>query len=135
MRKKREAPYLGYTKYRLRNIPVGEGLPSIENMRAEIEEYMEVLMGRADAPIQGPSALMETADMYYARASELIMMIQQRETDGTIPKGSDLSKFRTGELRTFQELTKAAASLGSRRLTALQVSVEQAKTGRDSAGS
>jgi hypothetical protein len=130
---KRDAPYRGYTQRRLRVIPIGSGLPDLKDMQKELAEYMDVLLGRADAPIQGAHALMETADMYYARSSELIMIIQRGETDGTISKGSDLARFRTGELRTFQELSKAASALGSRRLTSLSIEVEQAKLGRESA--
>ena len=86
---KREAPYRGYTQKKLRVIPVGMGLPSLDEMRKELDEYMDVLMGRADAPLQGTQALMETADMYYARVSEMIMKIQRGEADGVIPKGQN----------------------------------------------
>lgn len=128
------APERGYTYNRLRVISIGSGLPSLEDMRAELDEYMAVLLGREDAPIQGTVALMETADIYYARASELILKIQRGESDGTIPKSSELARFRTGELRTFQEVAKAASALGSRRLTAYTAEIEQAKLGRESAG-
>jgi hypothetical protein len=130
---KRDAPFRGYTQRRTRVIPIGEGLPTLDDMRDEIAEYMDVLLGRTDAPVQGPSALMETADIYYARASELIMKIQQGETDGVVPKGSALTRFRTGELRTFQEIASKAAALGSRRITALQLTQDREKTGRESA--
>ena len=36
-------------------------------------------------------------------------------------RGSPLYKFRTGELRSFLDLSKRAAELGSRRLTQEQL--------------
>lgn len=134
VRVKRDAPYRGYTQRRVRTVSVGSGLPTVEEMRREIDGYMDVLLGREDAPVQGPMALMETADVYYARASELTALIQRGESDGTIAKGSEEAKFRTGELRTFREIAAGASSLGSRRLTALQLDAERARTGRESAG-
>lgn len=130
---KRDAPYKGYTSNRLRNIRIGVGLPPVVELQAELDEYMDVLIGREDSPVRGVMGLLETADIYYARASELTAMIQRGEADGSIPKGSEYTKFRTGELRTFRELAGRAADLGSRRLTALGTEVEQAKLGRESA--
>lgn len=131
---KREAPYRGYTKTRVRNIQVGTGLPHVNDLQEELDAYMDVLMGREDAPVQGTLALMETADIYYARASEMDALIKRGEADGSIPRGSAYIKFRTGELRSFRELASKAAELGSRRLTALATEIEQSKLGRESAG-
>lgn len=131
---KRTTPYTGYNRNRLRVIPVGEGIADIEDLRAELSEYWDVLLGRIDAPLQGPLALMETADMFYARASEMNALILRGEQDGSVPAGSQLRKFRTGELRDFREVARGAAALGSRRLTATAVEIEQAKLGRESAG-
>lgn len=131
---KREAPYRGYTSTRVRNIGVGAGLPHVEELQEELDDYTDVLMGRRDAPVQGALALMETADIYYARATEINALIQRGEADGSIAKGSVYTKFRTGELRSFRELASKAAELGSRRLTALVTELEQAKLGRESAG-
>jgi hypothetical protein len=129
---KRTVPLRGYTGQRVRVIPVGEGLPSIEELREEIDEYMDILLGRKDAPLEGVLALMETADMFYARATEINALIQRGEADGQIQRSSPLVKFRTGELRSFRELAAKAADLGSRRLTAVSVETEQAKLGRES---
>jgi hypothetical protein len=131
---KREAPYHGYTKTRVRNIKVGAGLPPLSELQEELDHYMDVLMGREDAPVNGILALMETADIFYARASEIDALIKRGEADGSISRGSDYPKFRTGELRTFRELASKAAELGSRRLTALVTELEQSKLGRESAG-
>lgn len=131
---KRDVPYRGYTERRTRVISVAAGLPTIDELRAELDEYLDVLMGRLDAPVRGVLALMETADMYYARATEINLLIQRGEQDGTIGRTDPLIKFRTGELRSFRELASKAADLGSRRLTQHSVEVEQAKLGRDSGG-
>lgn len=72
--------------------------------------------------------------MYFARASEMTMLIQAAEREGRVLKGTPMYHFRTGELRTFLELAKRAADLGSRRLTQEQLTFEQAIYGRDSKG-
>lgn len=133
---KRDTPYEGkaYTRTRVRNIHIGDGLPSVVELQAEIDEYMDVLLGRVDAPVQGVMALMETADMYYARATEILVQIQRGEADGSIPRTSPYVKFRTGELRSFRELAGKSADLGSRRLSALALEAERSKTGRESSG-
>lgn len=130
---KRDAPYQGYTRTRLRVIQVGAGLPDVDELAAELAEYWSVLLGRSEAPLQGVTALMETADMYYVRASEINALILKGERDGSVPQASVLRKFRTGELRDFREVAKRSSDLGSRRLTALSVETEQAKLGRESA--
>jgi hypothetical protein len=131
---RRSTPYHGYTSSRVRNIRVGEGLPPLEDLRDELDEYMDILLGRKDAPLRGPLALMETADMYYARATEINSKILRGEQDGTIGASAPLRKFRTGALRDFREVAKRAADLGSRRLTALGIELEREKTGRESTG-
>jgi len=127
----------GYTNVRLRTVRVlnrPESGLSLTEIKDELDGYWDVLLGRKDSPVTGMHALQEVADQYYARASEITAMIQRFEEDGTIEKGSALVKFRTGELRTFREVARAAADLGSRRLTALQVESEQSRLGRESAG-
>lgn len=103
---------------RLRDIQVENGLGPIEDVEQELEGYMDVLMGRVPPPISaGDLTLMEVADAYFARASEIQYHILKAEREGAVFKGHSYYKFRTGELRTFLELTKRAAELGSRRLT------------------
>lgn len=130
----RKSGYQGFTHKRTRTIRIGQGLLSVADMQEELDEYLGILLGREDAPVEGLMALFETADMYYARASEMDMMILRGEADGSIAKGSEHSKFRTGELRTFRELAKRAADLGSRRLTASTAEFERSKLGRESGG-
>jgi|JI9StandDraft_2_1071091.scaffolds.fasta_scaffold07388_2 hypothetical protein len=118
---------------RLRAIKVGDGAPGIPEMQAELQDYTDVLLGRVEPPINyGVLTLMETADAYYARAMELTMLLQQAEREGIVTRGSAHYKFRTGELRSFSELAKRAADLGSRRLTQEQMRFEASKLGRDS---
>ena len=101
---------------------------------AELADMTDVLLGREDPPVDGVLSLMEVADAYFARAMELTMLIQQMEREGTVLKGSSHYKFRTGELRTFAEMAKRAADLGSRRLTEENLKFEKSRTGRESKG-
>lgn len=120
----------------LRGFDVEVGLGNITAMRVELQDMVDVLTGRVPPPINaGHLTLMEVADAYYARASEMTMLIQRQEADEQVGKGSLLYKFRTGELRTFMELAKRASDLGSRRLTKEQLTFEQSRLGRDSRGS
>lgn len=102
----------------VRQILIGEGLPSLEELEEELEGYMDVLLGRVPPPIDaGHLTLMEVADAYFARASEIQYQILQAERKGGVFKGHSYYKFRTGELRSFLEIAKRASDLGSRRLT------------------
>lgn len=123
------------TKRRLRTVHIGQGVPSIPEMNFELLTMTDILLGREDAPIShGVMSLMEVADAYYARAAELTMLLQAAEREGTIVRNSAHQKFRTGELRTFMEMAKRAADLGSRRLTDEQMELERQALGRESAG-
>lgn len=102
-------------------------------MMLELQEMTDVLLGRTNPPEGlGILSLYETADAYFARASEMTMLIQQAEREGTVLKGSSHYRFRTGELRTFMEMAKRAADLGSRRLSDAQMKFEQSRLGRES---
>ena len=106
----------------IRKFSINGGLPSLPNMRIELDEYIEVLLGRQTPPIEnGELTLMEYSNAVYSRAMELTMMIQRAESDGQVLKGSRYYKFRTGELRTFTELALRAIDLGSRRVTWAQM--------------
>jgi hypothetical protein len=118
----------------LRAVPLGSGRPSITKMKDELEDMWDVLMGREEPPIGGPLSLMEVADAYYARAAELTSKIQESEREGFTTKGDALYHFRTGELRTFMEMAKRAADLGSRRLSEDQLQFEMERYGRESRG-
>lgn len=120
---------------KLRAFHVLEGVPALPDMREELQDMTDVLLGRAEPPINmGIGTLMEVADAYFARASELTMLLQEGEATGTITRGSAHYKFRTGELRTFAEMAKRAADLGSRRVTVEQLRFEQETHGRESKG-
>lgn len=103
---------------RVIDIKLGLGLVPVEELWTEIQGYMDVLLGRAESPIQSPYlSMMEVATAYYARAQEIDAMIHAAEREGAVLRGSPLYRFRTGELRSFIELSKKCAELGSRRLT------------------
>jgi hypothetical protein len=103
---------------RLSSVPVEYGLPEVEALWIEISGYVDVILGRVEPPIESPYlALAEAATMYYCRAQEIDALIHSGERKGDIARGSAYYRFRTGELRSFIELAKRAAELGSRRLT------------------
>ena len=94
----------------------------------------DVLMGRIEPPVRGLLALQEVADAYFARACEWEQLILAAQADGEILKTSDYHGLRTQEIRSFKEMTKSAADLGSRRLTAETLKYNQENTGRESMG-
>jgi len=121
----------------LRPFALPQGLPSLPVLVAEIQGYWDVLMGHLPPPVSAnkTEAMMEVADAYYARAQEITAMIQLAEQAGTLQRGSQYSKFRTGALRTFAEVAKKASELGSRRITVRGQQLESERTGRDRMGS
>jgi hypothetical protein len=103
---------------RLIDIDTEIGLDSVDELWAEIQGYIDILLGRKESPISSPYlSMMEVATAYYARAQEIDAMIHAAEREGAVLRGSPLYRFRTGELRSFIELSKRCAELGSRRLT------------------
>lgn len=111
---------------RLIDIEMGIGLSHVDELWEEIQQYMDVLLGRTESPISSPYlSLAEVATAYYARAQEIDALIHAAEREGAILRGSPLYKFRTGELRSFIELSKKVADLGSRRLTQEQLLQQQ----------
>jgi hypothetical protein len=103
----------------LRQFKLPVGLAPVDDLRAEIDGYMEVLLGHREPPIDnGVMTLMEYANAAYSRAAEITMLIHRHESDGLTSKGSRMYRFRTGELRAFVELAAKAVDLGSRRVTA-----------------
>lgn len=111
---------------KLSSVPVEYGLSSVEELWEEIEGYIDIILGRTPPPVESPYlSLAEVATMYYCRAMEIDARIHQGERVGDIAKGSAYYRFRTGELRSFIELSKKAADLGSRRLTQEQLLHQQ----------
>jgi hypothetical protein len=117
------------TSNKLLIAPVSEGLPPVAQLWEEIQEYMDILMGRIEPPIDSPYLqLMEVATAYYARALEIDALIHHEEREMRVLRGSEYYRFRTGELRSFIELSKRSADLGSRRLTQEQIIAEQRRS-------
>lgn len=117
----------------LRSFKIGEGLPTPHEISAELEEMRDVLMGRKPSPVRGILALMEVADAYFARACELEQLILEAVREGHITKSSAYQQIRTQEIRSFKELAKSAAELGSRRVTVEQMLQEKERRGMESA--
>ena len=111
-------PSLVQFGHKLTEVKLPEGLPEINDLFDELIEYAKVLKGLADSPVNSPYlSLMEVAAAYYARACEIEMLIFNGEHNGSIEKNSSYYKFRTGQLRSFKEMAKMMADVGSRRLT------------------
>jgi hypothetical protein len=108
---------------RLTEVVVGEGLELDHNALAdELLGYVDVLLARADAPVDSPYLdLQECATAYLARALEMEMLIHNEERNRKVVRGHPLYQFRTGSLRSFIEMAKKMADLGSRRLSAEQL--------------
>ena len=106
--------------HRLTDVDVVEGLPSPDDLHDELLGYANVILGRADPPLEIDGFyldLMEVAAAYYARAKEIDMLIHWEEQNRRVIRGSPYYKFRTGQLRSFIDMAKMMADLGSRRLT------------------
>lgn len=123
----------GESQSRLRAVRIGDGLPVLSKLSEEIFDMTDVLLGRKLPPVdKGTMTLMETADAYFARASEIAILIYTKQREQDLKSNHPLVKFRTSELRTFLEIAKRAADLGSRRLTDEQLRFEMERLGRES---
>jgi hypothetical protein len=116
----------------LREVAVQHGLGDPDAISDELQDMINVLLNRVNAPIDPdhPTALMEIADAYYMRASELSFKIHRLERQGIVKRGDPLYKLRTGEINDFMEACKRSVETGSRRLSAVQLEFEQSKLGR-----
>ncbi len=102
----------------------------LHTMRQELREYTDVLLGRVPPPIdKGVSTLMELAEAYHARAREMEAILHEAEADGYVLKGSKPYRFRTGQLRSFIELTRGAIDMGSRRITVAKMEYDMMEGG------
>ena len=91
---------------------------------------MDVMLGRVDPPVSvGVGTMMEVAEAYHARLTEMQSLVQRGEADGSIPKGSAAYKFRTGELRSVIEMMRRSIDMGSRRITAGQMAASMRESG------
>ena len=123
-----KAPEAKTFSRRLVEVEVLEGLPSIDDLHDELLHYVNVMLGRADPPLEIDGFyldLMEVAAAYYARAKEIDMLIHWEEQNRRVIRGSPYYKFRTGQLRSFIEMSKMMADLGSRRLSQERLLSEQ----------
>jgi len=110
----------------VRDVPLKYGLPGVDELSKELKEYTDILLGRVPCPLDnGVATLMEISNAYFARACELDMLIHEGEREGDIEKGSSYYRFRTGELRSFLELTKRSFELGSRLVTVEQMRMNE----------
>lgn len=107
-----DAPQIG-----MRYFHLGSGF-DMADLQAEIDGYLDIALGREDPTYDnGVMTMMEFANAVLARLTEIEINILRAESAGTITKGSRLYRFRTGELRSVQELFSKTQELGSRRLT------------------
>ena len=126
MKIKTASPTHVHFSQKLIEVPVGHGLPSVEELKAELDGYWDVLLGREEPPIMSPYlSLAEVATAYFARALEISYLIHCAEREGEVKRGSEYYKFRTGEVRDFVDMAKRVSELGSRRLTQEQLLTEQ----------
>lgn len=110
----------------LRDVPLSMGLPSVDALVEELKIYTDILLGRVEPPIDhGVANLMEISNAYFARACEIDMLIHEGERNGDILRGSDFYRFRTGELRSFLDLTKRSFEMGSRMITVEQMRMNE----------
>ena len=114
---------------RVTDIQVPFGLPPIEELQEEFLGYMNIFLGREPLPPEVEESpylgLKEFADVVYARASEIDMLIYWGEQNRQIPRGHPYYRFRTGQLRSFMSAAKRMSDLGSRRLTEQKLLLEQ----------
>lgn len=104
----------------LRTVDVGQGFSNLTSIRNELQDYIDILLGRKEPPAavrNDVDALAECANAFLARAREIEAILYAREREGVTPKGSALYKYRTGELRTIIALFDRAYEMGSRRIT------------------
>lgn len=105
----------------VRSFTLGEGL-DLHDMRQELKDMTDVLLGRVPPPVDtGVSTLMEVAEAYHARAREMEQHLHEAEADGYVLRGDKRYRFRTGQLRSFIEMTRLAVDLGSRRITVAKI--------------
>src|SRR6185312_9055946 len=116
----------GHFTNSVRDVPLKLGLPPVEDLHEELCEYVDILLGRVEPPINhGVATLMEVANAYFSRACEIDMLIHEGERSGSIIRNSSYYKFRTGELRSFLDLAKRCFDMGSRLITVEQLRLSE----------
>ena len=103
-------------------ITVGFVDSDIFELEAEIDGYMNVLMGREEPPLEkGIFTRFEVASTYLQRGLEIAARLHRADRKGLVKRNDPLYKFRTGELEDFIAMAKAARDQGSRQITAAQL--------------
>lgn len=104
---------------RLTEVPVGDDLPSPDEIIDELLNMSEILLGKRETPWEGQGYLdlMEIAAAFRGRALYLEQRILTEEQQGHVPRGHPYYRLRTGQIRQFVDLSKMMFDLGSRRLT------------------
>src|SRR5262245_65623837 len=99
---------------RLTDVEVLEGLPSVEELHEELLGYANIILGRADPPTDQDSYLdlVGVASAYYARATEIAMLIRWEEQQRGGIRGRASYKVRTGQPRSCIERANTEAALG-----------------------
>ncbi len=98
-------------------------LGDIDELKEELYEYVDVLKGEQESPIQeSVTSLFELATAYYVRAKEIEMVIYDAEMDSE----KEYTKFRTGFLMKRKlNYSKRQKNLGSRLVTAHKDQLEE----------
>lgn len=122
---------------KIRIFKLGSGMTDPQDIRDELEDMRAVLLGTTPPPIQeGIMTLMEVAEAYFSRACDLEQQILRAQEEGRIVGGNTKANkyhtLRTQEIRSFKEMSKSACELGSRRVTAASLLVQQELRGRES---
>jgi hypothetical protein len=112
---------------------MAEGLPALSVLEAEVMDMWDVLLGREPSPVneRRTDAMLEVANAYFARASEIAALILKAEREGNLVASSGYSRFRKGELRLFMDVATKTADMGSRRITMKSLQMEAERTGRE----
>lgn len=122
---------------RIRKFRIGDApVVKVQDLRDELADMRAVLLGEVDPPVMlGISTLYEVAEGYFSRACSIEQQILGMFNSPAIPNTPAivaLNKFRASELRSFKEMAKSAAELGSRRITAADLQHRQEIRGRES---
>lgn len=122
---------------RIRYFKLGSGMTDPQDIRDELEDMRAVLLGHVESPIEsGIMTLMEVAEAYFSRACDIEQQILRAQEEGRIVGGNTKTNLyhtlRTQELRSFKEMAKSAAELGSRRITAASLLAQQEMRGKES---
>jgi hypothetical protein len=102
----------------LTEVPVLEGLGSVDDIMDELLEMTQVILGRKKPPVDfGVMTRHEVALAYFARVTEIELLIYEHERKKLGVKGDPFTQLRTKQVRAMLEMLKTQVSAGSRQLT------------------